>query len=253
MEILKFILSGESAFFKMPEVNSYYYFSYGNIHKVALMGIFGAILGYKGYAQMRKEDEYPEFYEKLHSLEVAIVPKKNSKGYLPKKIQCFNNSVGYASQEQGGNLIVKQQWLEKPWWEIYVKIQDQESEKIKQAICQKTCIYIPYLGSNDHLADIGGIEIIEGTIIEEDEINQIDSLYPEFAAELDDGEDGEDKNKENNGERKGLPFQYTEFLPVGLEKTTHMYQMQKFIFTNSSVISHQSEVYQVNQKNIIFF
>lgn len=247
MEILKFILSGESAFFKMPEVNSYYYFSYGNIHKVALMGMFGAILGYKGYAQMKKNDEYPEFYEKLRSLEIAVVPKKGSKGYLPKKIQCFNNSVGYASQEQGGNLIVKQQWLEKPWWEIYVKIQDQESEKIKQAICRKSCIYIPYLGSNDHLADIGKVEIFEGTAVEEEEIEQIDSLYPEFAAEL------ENEFDEETDAEKGLPFQYMEFLPIGLQKTTHMYQMEKFIFTNKSVISHQSEIYRVNQKNIIFF
>lgn len=53
MEILKFKLSGKSAFFKKPEVNTYYYFTYGNIHRVALLGILGAILGYKGYSQMQ--------------------------------------------------------------------------------------------------------------------------------------------------------------------------------------------------------
>ena len=46
MKALKFTLSGKTAFFKRPEVNTYYYFTFGNIHKVALLGIFGAILGY---------------------------------------------------------------------------------------------------------------------------------------------------------------------------------------------------------------
>ena len=41
MEVLRFSLSGKTAFFKKPEVNTYYYFTYGNIHKVALLGIFG--------------------------------------------------------------------------------------------------------------------------------------------------------------------------------------------------------------------
>ena len=51
MKTLRFTLSGKTAFFKKPEVNSYVYFTYGNIHKVALLGIFGAILGYGGYTQ----------------------------------------------------------------------------------------------------------------------------------------------------------------------------------------------------------
>ena len=36
MKALKFTLSGKTAFFKRPEVNTYYYFTFGNIHKVAL-------------------------------------------------------------------------------------------------------------------------------------------------------------------------------------------------------------------------
>ena len=49
MKALKFTLSGNTAFFKVPSVNSNCYFTYGNIHKPALLGIFGAILGYSGY------------------------------------------------------------------------------------------------------------------------------------------------------------------------------------------------------------
>lgn len=49
MRALKFTLSGKNAFFKKPEVNAYFYFTYGQIHRVALLGILGAIVGYKGY------------------------------------------------------------------------------------------------------------------------------------------------------------------------------------------------------------
>ena len=137
MEAVRFTLSGRTAFFKKPEVNAYYYFTYSQIHKIALMGMFGAILGYARYAQknwqiMKKGQEiaveYPEFYEKLHELKISIVPK-NERGYIPKKVQIFNNSVGYASEEQGGNLIIKEQWLENPEWDIYVLIDCDEAEK----------------------------------------------------------------------------------------------------------------------------
>ena len=49
METVKFTLSGQTAFFKKPDVNEYCYFTYGHIHKVALLGILGAIVGYTGY------------------------------------------------------------------------------------------------------------------------------------------------------------------------------------------------------------
>lgn len=241
MKILKFTLEGKTAFFKIPEVNSYYSFTYGNIHKVALMGIFGAILGYGGYSQMVENDLYPEFYEKLHGLEVAIVPRKGSKGYIAKKIQIFNNSIGYASQEQGGNLIVKQQWLESPWWEIYLKIQDEESDKVKCAILQNKCIYIPYLGSNDHFADIKNAELLDGRLADSKELERIDSFFPEGTVELDYEDD------------EIIPFLYSEFLPIGLEKETNMYQQKKILFTNFSVIDHKSDVIIANHKNLIFF
>ena len=39
METLKFTLTGQNAFFKKPDVNEYCYFTYGHIHKVALLGM----------------------------------------------------------------------------------------------------------------------------------------------------------------------------------------------------------------------
>lgn len=131
MQALKFRLKGKHAFFKIPAVNSYYYFTYAQIHKVALLGIFGAILGYDGYQQMQKEDRFPEFYERLQALKVSVIPCVKN-GIFLKKVQTFNNSIG--SLEQGGNLIVQEQWLEKPEWLIYVLLDCEESEKLAEML-----------------------------------------------------------------------------------------------------------------------
>ena len=56
-------------------------------------------------------------FMKIKDLKVSVVPR-NSQGYIQKKVQMFNNTVGYASQELGGNLIVREQWLENPVWDI---------------------------------------------------------------------------------------------------------------------------------------
>ena len=158
MKAVKFTLKGKTAFFKNPEVNSYFYFTYGNIHKPALLGMFGAILGYKGYES--SFEVYPEYYDKLKELKVAIIPHQEH-GCFARKVQVFNNSVGYASQEQGGNLIVKEQWLENPSWMIYVLIDDDESQKLSEYLLERKAVYIPYLGKNDHPAIIENVGVVD--------------------------------------------------------------------------------------------
>lgn len=241
MEVLKFKLSGKSAFFKMPEVNTYYYFTYGNVHKVALLGIFGAVLGYDGYQQQEKDQVYPEFYERLKDLAISIVPKEGSKGYIPKKIQSFNNSVGYASQEAGGNLIIKQQWLEWPEWEIYVSLDCEEAQKIKEQFIQGKCVYMPYLGSNDHPANITSVQLLPGDLIQHQEINRIHSIVPVDGCEFD--YDDEDV----------IPYKYQEFLPMALNPDTNLYELKKMVYTNFPVLNHSADVVRVGEKNIIFY
>lgn len=83
MQALKFTLSGKTAFFKRPEVNTYYYFTFGNIHKVALLGIFGAILGYQGYNNtIELPDIDIDFYKYQESLPVGLNEKTGLYEYM---------------------------------------------------------------------------------------------------------------------------------------------------------------------------
>lgn len=235
MEALKFRLKGLHAFFKIPEVNSYFYFTYGNIHKVALLGMFGAILGYRGYETQYRE--YPEFYEKLKELKIAVIPGVKQ-GCFARKIQIFNNSVGYASQEQGGNLVVKEQWLENPSWTVYVLIDGEESRKLADYILERKCIYMPYLGKNDHPADISDAQTVK--LEEYDaEGQRIDSLFPAEWVVL--------------NEDEGYNFKYEESLPIALDKETSQYILAKMMFTDGEVEESEGTIYRTEGKNIIFY
>lgn len=233
MRVLKFDLKGKTAFFKSPEVNLCY-FTYGNIHKPVLLGIFGAIMGYKGYNN--GYDVYPEYYERLHHLKVSIIPGEE-RGVFDKKFQNFNNSVGYASQEQGGNLIVREQWLENPKWTIYVSLDSDESFKLADMIKNRECVYMPYLGKNDHPAVIENVEILS---IEETEAEdqRIHSLAPADDLEFD---------------WDDALYRYEEYLPSALTERTNQYQMKKFVLTDAEVIAAKVPVYQDGGKNIVFY
>lgn len=259
MEVLRFTLKGSHAFFKKPEMNSYVYFTYGNVHKVAMMGIFGAILGYAGYTQMqpytkqKKKSEvtesYPEFYKSLKDVKISVIPSKRYKhGVIPKKIQAFNNSVGYASKEQGGNLIVKEQWLENPEWEICVLIDCEEAEKIKESICSHKCIYYPYLGKNDHFADIINISVEDAKAIDF-EMGCLQCLAPEDQIESVDLDEDEMEEMDAFSE-----FRYKEALPMGMDGWTNQYIMKNMIYTDEVVTTKDVPVYELNdQKKIIFY
>lgn len=225
MKALRFRLSGKTGFFKQPDVNTYLYYTYGQIHRVALLGLLGAILGYKGYNEKDRE-KYPEFYKKLKDLKISIVSEGNN-GIFDKKLQIFNNSTAFASNEEGGNLIVKQVWLENPSWLIYILLDSDQSEMIKEYILNKKTIFTPYLGTNDHMANISNCKIVD---LEKSDENIIDSLFwdEDFKLRL-----------------KSKIYKYEENLPFFLEEDTERYIRKKTLASNG-------EVRKKSDKNVIF-
>lgn len=224
MKAVRFKLSGRTAFFKKPDVNTYYYFTYGNIHKIALLGIIGSVLGLPGYnSQSRdfKNNIYPEFYNRLKDSKAAVV-MLNHQGYITKKIQTFNNSVGYASLEAGGNLVVKEQWLQEPKWMVYVKV-DEITEKFAHMILHKKAVFLPYLGKNDHFADITEIKEVE--LEKSENYIKINSLFESRYFQVEKYQEEEDDTA----------WKYTEYLPVGLDKELNQYRFEHFTATNMKV------------------
>ncbi|WP_418180861.1 type I-B CRISPR-associated protein Cas5b [Aliarcobacter lanthieri] len=253
MRAISFEISGKTAIFKKPDVNSYAYFTYNNIHKPALLGILGAIIGLDGYTKLHDNNRglkegklgfnsgFPEFYEKLKDLKVSIIPLSKN-GYFSKKIQTFNNSVGYASQELGGNLIVREQWIENPKWQIIIlENSTTEYEKIKEYLLNKKAVYIPYLGKNDHIANIDKVKEIElNENLYLDEGLYIDSLF------IKDGKiDGFQKGEET-------PFIFQEVSPISLQKDFHFYEYKTLCFTNCELDEKPELSLSFGNKNYAF-
>lgn len=251
MQALKFKLSGKTAIFKRPDVNAVCLFTYPHVHKPALLGILGAICGFGGYnqqkkhndkclAEKRKEDmlDYPEFYEKLKDIKVSIIPKEP---VFAMKKQQFNNSVGYANVD--GNLIVTEQWLENPSWEIFILLDGSDvTETLKNRFLSKEFVYIPYLGKNDHFANITDVEVVDLQKIQD--CKRVHSMlltkYVEKAEESDEDDDE--------------PFKYQERLPIALDKEDNLYELEKFVFTNMDVVLNNFEqIYSCANRNIAFF
>ena len=261
MKAIRFDLSGRTAMFKKPDVNLYY-FTYNNIHKIALLGILGSILGLGGYTQQNnkildnckkgqraqkdftEETRYPEFYQKLKDLKVSIFPQE--KGYFTKKIQVFNNCVGYASKEQGGNLVVHEQWLENPKWTIYILDDNSIDEKLYQHLedylLNSKCEFIPYLGKNDHAADIGNCKVVE---LEKSNLNYINSLFINENVEIGSYQYDEEE----------MPFFFKEIAPYSMNEEYNFYEFREFVMTNKEIsnVKELDNIYCTNGTSLAFF
>jgi len=245
LEAIRFDLHGTNAIFKKPDVNTTY-FTYNNIHKIALFGLVGAIMGYAGYTNSSKDAKYPEFYEKLKDLKICIVPRA-PKGYFSKKIQVFNNSVGYASFEEGGNLVVKEQWLENPKWTIYISDPEGKSpeqyNKLKNMLLNGECVYTPYLGKNDHPASISNCTVIE---LSETHENFLNCLFPSDIGDLDEFETWDGME---------LGFIFKEMSPYHMEENYNFYQFRNFTFTDYilSKVDENEKFYSDGELNLVFY
>lgn len=257
LETIKFELSSRMAIIKKPDSNETYY-TYTFPHKIMIYGILGAIIGLNGYnyyslKKCLKEDveEIPEFYSKLCNLKIAIVPYIDNKNFK-KKIQSFNNSVGYASQEQGNNLIVKEQCLENPKWDIYIMDNNSdEYNKIKEYLLNRKCEYIPYIGKNDHFANIKNVEVFN--IESKSNIEKIDSIFDKdiLADYIDDFDEMFTAGFTGKKDEK---YEYIEVNPTKLNEKIGYTNFKQFIFTNKSLkIKENSDLFLVNGKIIYYF
>lgn len=271
MKVLKFNLSGKFAFFKNEVMNDMYD-TYPHIHKPSLLGLFGAMLGYNGYAQTqkvfgKKEIDFPEYYKKLKDLKIAIVPKKQS---FTKVLETFTNTTAMFNRvtvmkpkvkkedveeneekeekvkgektenKVGSNLIVQQFWLENPSWDIYLVIDNDESKKIEDSVLNYKSVYSLYLGANNHFANISDIGILEAKeIIEKGVI--INSLVKDEEVSV------------RTGNIKEDVYFYDYILPTLLSPKTNIYKKEDFILTNDTLEMRKNKAYNVNGVNVVFY
>lgn len=218
-------------FFKKPDINSDIYLTYNMLHKPALLGILGAISGLNGY---EKNGVWPEYYLKLRGVPVGIQPLNHDKGNYTKAALLYNNSVGYASQEEGGNLMIKEQLLIAPSYRCYVLLNPEVAEQstLIERLINQEADYIPYLGKNEFAAwwdnvtehkfstdkDIKNAFKINTLFIR----NQTISLQ-------------KSTGMFNFTNMSANDFMYFERLPMGFNESLRQYELAEFVYTTFSL------------------
>lgn len=163
MNVFSFDIAGDMAFFKKNDVNDMVYTSYNFLHKPAILGIIGAILGLSGYAKSgedKKEKLHPNFYTNLKDVKIAIFPHYEKP--LKKVITGFNNASCLASKSSGGQgqtwQIREQILVGEPEIRYTVFILDNNSVKdglisnLKQLLKNRESEYPLYFGKNEFFA-----------------------------------------------------------------------------------------------------
>src|SRR5690625_7696007 len=71
MKLISFDIESNFGFFRKPESNNTLNVSYNMIHRPAILGILGAIIGLEGY---KEKGKFPEYYKRLNHLKIGITP-----------------------------------------------------------------------------------------------------------------------------------------------------------------------------------
>lgn len=235
--LVSFDLKADFGFFKKPDLNDIY-LTYNMLHKPALLGILGAIVGLQGF---QENSVIPVYYQKLKHLKIGITPLNSQNGNFPKHFVRYSNTTGMASSEEGGNLIIEEQVLIKPEYRCYLLL-DQE-DKLENFLYSQLknyqAEYLPYMGKNDFSAWWENFKEYESfEIFKFDRDYKIASLFRKEKAV-------------SNYLVKAIGFAamgkepislYFEKLPIAYDETLYQYRYEDFVYSQGAKFSKDMKI-----------
>ncbi len=115
----------------------------------------------------------------------------------------------------------------------------QSFETVSRYLFDKKAKFIPYLGKNDHFADISEVEKIDLAESKKDRIS-IKSLFLDDLAEQVDDPDDE------------ISYLFNEFYPISFNELM-FYELKKVAFTNQICRAIDGKWYEFKDGTICFF
>jgi CRISPR-associated protein Cas5h len=229
-KLISIDLKADLGFLKKPDINEGIYLTYNMLHKPVLLGVLGAVVGLKGY-QVR--GRLPDYYVQLKGLRVGIQPLQARNGNFLKSVVEYNNGVGYASQEAGGNLIVREQILIRPTFRCFVELDTDDflEQRLLESLRNGEADYLPYFGKNEFSLwwnDFREFDYQPFDFAEDYEVATIFMKSKEVIKEM--------VQKKiispftmRVSESKFMTF---EELPVGFDEQLLQYEKRPFVYTN---------------------
>jgi CRISPR-associated protein Cas5h len=165
--VISFDMRADFGFLKKPDTNDPIYLTFNMLHKPALLGILGAIIGLGGFSEAKDKEEkqkpekgkkrqplLPEYYTELQDLKVGIKPLGDENGNFQKTTIKYNNAVGYANKDandNGATLNIIEQTLIKPAYRCYLLLEETKElhQKLRDYLKNCKAEFLPYLGKND--------------------------------------------------------------------------------------------------------
>lgn len=238
MKLISFDLKADFAFFRKPDTNATINLSYNIIHRPAVLGILGAIIGLEGY---KEKGKLPQYYDVLKDVRIGVEPLNHDKGNYTKTNIKYSNTIGYANK--GTNFLTEELTLVNPEYRIYLLLNENDSyqKQLAENLKKGYAEFIPYLGKNEFTAwwssdsykeyqfsekDILNESVKIRTIFQKETVlkNNVEALLPDLL----------------NFEKTESPFIYFERLPKDFDLSLMQYDLGEFAFSNYQIKNAQT-------------
>ncbi|MFT4202406.1 MAG: type I-B CRISPR-associated protein Cas5b [Chitinophagaceae bacterium] len=234
MKLISFDLKADFAFFRKPDTNATINLSYNIIHRPAVLGILGAIIGLEGY---KEKGKLPQYYEVLKEMRIGIEPLNHDNGNYAKTDIKYSNTVGYANK--GTNFLTEELTLINPAYRIFLLL-DENNEyqaKLLTALKNGEAEYIPYLGKNEFTAWWDAASYREYTFQKADigieQSIKITTIFlKDFIVKDNRQKRGFDIVFSNDNE---IPFLYFERLPCDFDLSLMQYDVREFAYSTFKI------------------
>ncbi len=249
MKLISFDLKADFAFFRKPDTNATINLSYNIIHRPAILGILGAIIGLDGY---KEKGIMPQYYEVLKDVKIGIEPLNHDKGNYTKTNIKYSNTIGYANK--GTNFLTEELTLVNPVYRIYLLLSEEDvyQNQLVDNIKTGCAEFIPYLGKNEFTAwwnsdsykeyhfsnnEIPKESVRICTIFQKETVlkNNVETPFPDLL----------------NFDNTESPYIYFERLPMDFDLSLMQYNLSEFAFSNYQIKNAQTleNLFFVNELN----
>lgn len=253
VKLISVDLKSDFGFFRKPDANNTINLSYNMLHKPALLGILGAIIGLGGYSQAynkemetalkkgeKRNPKFPEYYEQFKEIKIGIEPlKPHENGNFQKTVIKYSNTIGYANKSEGAYLT-EESTLIKPSYKIYLLLDTTIGEQLKlqQYLKDGKAEYIPYFGKNEFQVwweKESFMEYNEGEYLRVEKNDTSFRVSTLFTIKEDKPPAIDSQQEESARKRNpdlGSPFIYFERLPSSFDEILVQYKLEKFVYSN---------------------
>jgi CRISPR-associated protein Cas5h len=251
-KLISIDIKADFGFFRKPDANNTINLSYNMLHKPALLGILGAIIGLEGYKELGKK---PEYLNKLKELKVGVEPLNHEKGNFQKTVIKYSNTIGYANK--GTNYLTEEATLIKPSYRAYILLDmaNTDHSKLYNYLKDGKAEFLPYFGKNEFYAWWESWE----DIFKEYEYEQAHQAENSFSVKTllqKTGKPLKDQKEDSmfdfmNFDREEATYVYFERLPIGFDENLNQYKLGDFAYTNFKLRSNTQleNLYWIKKEN----